>query len=299
MSEGTRVEPGVASALRRGAARAWECRGLLLGLWAAGALAGLASAAPWVGAWARALRETGAGHDLGRGFDLMLLGDLLREAGPGMGELRGWALGAGLAAIAVFAVLQGGALSLLLAPRGRRSAALFGEGCGAHARALLALAGVSLLAAALCAGVGAAFRYAAWRVALDAVQSAPAALLRAAGALAAGLLFAGSQVVLELARLERVASGRGGVLESLAAAARTARSRPAACLLIYAAAAAASLAALAPAVALARACGLSGWGWGPGGWAAAQLFLLGRWACRAWLWAGLGYLSGALDDAAD
>lgn len=288
------MEPGLRESIGRGAASVWGARGLVLGLWGAGAAAGIVSAAPWAGAWVRALRHTGSGHDLARGFDLVLLGDLLREAGPGLGALRGWGGGAGAAYLLLMAILQGGTLQVLLAPGKSRSRVLFGEGCAAHAGAMLALAALSVLAAAACALAGCGFLALAGWVALDAVESGTAVALRAAGVAVALLLFAGAQVVLDLARLERVSGSSRAVPRALAAAARFAARRALACLLAYAAASALSLLALLACLALARAAGALPWGWGIGTWAAAQIFLLVRWGCRACLWGSLGALRGLL-----
>jgi len=286
--------PGVTVALKRGAEEARRSPRLVLGLWSAGAAAGAVAAAPWTASWAHALRASGAGYDLARGFDLMLLGDLVRRAGPGIGALRGWALGAGLAYLLLMAILQGGAIRLLAVPRTQRSAALFGEACGKHAAAMAVFAGLSLAVAAACASFAGALLRAAETVERGGVGSTAAAALRLASVAGGVVLFAFLQIVLELARLDRVTTGDAGWLLSLSMASRFAVRRPLRCLAIYAAAAAVSVAALGVGLALARAAGALGSGWGVGVWAAAQFFLLVRWGARVGMWAGLGVAYGAI-----
>jgi hypothetical protein len=292
----------VSGAIRRGASETWRERRLALLLWGVTALAGLLAAMPWAGAWSEALHETGAGHELARGFDLMLLSDLIRSAGPSLGALRGWAWGSGIGFVILIAVLQGGALQMLLARPEQRTTRLFGKGCGAHARAMLRFAVLALAGAGLCAGIVCASRRAAHWIELDAVGTWSAPALRCGGGVAALALFAALQVILELARLVRVrrsaaepGAREAGIRESLAAAWRLAFRRPLPCLLIYAAATAGSFAALIVAGGLARAAGALPSAWAVGIWGAAQLWILARWACRIGMWASFAAL---LEDAA-
>ncbi|MEE9217616.1 MAG: hypothetical protein V3U98_00965 [Acidobacteriota bacterium] len=287
---GSELKVALRRALQEVRSSAW----LVVVLWAPGAIVGLASAAAWAGGWSETLRETSAGHQLGLGFDLMLISDLLRQAGPSAGTLWGWGWGAGASFFVLVAVLQGGAIQILLSAPTERGAASFGRGCGSHASAMIGLAGASLVAAAGCAALAWLLWSAAESVGLESIGSVSALLLRASAIIVPLLAFSLVQVVLELARLDQVGTRDPRGLLPLAMAIRFVARRPLQCLLLYAAASVAALALSFPGLALARAAGLLSWGWGGGIWAGVQLALLARWACRVGLWAGLGVLYGVV-----
>jgi hypothetical protein len=281
-------------ALRRGAEEAWRSRRLAIGLWLVGALGGLVSAAAWSGGWAEALRQRTAGFDLGRGFDLLVLEDLLRSAGPSLGQLSGWGWSAGLLFLLLIAVLQGGALHLLVLPGPERNLRRFTEACGAHASAMTALAVLSLAAAGLLGGLAVAMWEMADAVGQDRIGSPLAALMRVAAVIVPAFLFVLTQVVLELARIDRVATRDAGGLLPLAMASRFVAHRPLRCLGVYVAAAVATLLLALPGLALARGGGALEHGWAWAVWAGLQLVVLGRWVCRVGLWAALGMLYGVV-----